>query len=98
MTEVVAAPVADETDVRARDILHTLVNISRFVEGDEYAQNLTSNFGNFVILDGAKDRGILPPSFSFSFFFILYHSVTMWKICRARLPDWWESFWEKRVR
>jgi hypothetical protein len=47
---------ADEIDTRAREIMQTLFNMGRFVEGDEYAQNLVDNFGNFVILEGAKDR------------------------------------------
>lgn len=58
--------------MRARDILQALTNISKFVEGEEYAQKLIENFGEFVILDGAKDRGIplnlyTPYSFTFHF-------------------------------
>lgn len=51
-----APPVDDEIDVKAREIMHTLYNMGRFIEDDEYAQKLVDNFGSFVILEGAKDR------------------------------------------
>jgi len=53
---VLEALPTEEVDTRAREILHTLTNIGRFVEGEEYALNLVQNFGNYVVIDGAKDR------------------------------------------
>lgn len=44
--------------------MQTLYKMGKFVEGEEYAKELVENFGNYVILEGAKDRGILFVLFS----------------------------------
>jgi len=36
--------------------MNTLANVGRFLEGEEYAQGITEKFGNYVVLDGVKDR------------------------------------------
>jgi hypothetical protein len=67
--------VDDDIDTKAREIMQTLYNMSKFLEGEEFAQKLHDNYGSYVVLDGPKDRGILYafPPFSYSPF-LLYLS------------------------
>lgn len=50
------AGTVEEPDTRAREIMNTLASIGRLVEGEEYAKGIYQNFGNYVTLEGVKDR------------------------------------------